>query len=202
MTIRRVPRSACVVLVGLLAACAGGEGTAEPPRPVDDSPQPPVVADASQPVASGNTRAAADVAAIAALGAGFDPQRDARADLETAKVEARRGGKRIVLELGDAACAACETLDTYLEGNDALRRQRDAGLVWVRIDRSAEAGNADLLSAYPGVDAPAPFLLVLDAEGQVLHAQEGLPLVPDGTPDRKAIEAFVAQWAAPATPAP
>lgn len=194
MTIRRVPRSACVVLVGLLAACAGGEGTAEPPRPVDDSPQPPVVADASQPVASGNTRAAADVAAIAALGAAFDPQRDAAADLETAKVEARRGGKRIVLELGEASCAPCQALDTWLEGNGELRRQRDAGLVWVRIDRSDEAGNAGLLAAYPGGDAPSPFLLVLDAEGQVLHAQEGLPLVPQGEPDREAIAAFVAQW--------
>ncbi len=200
MMIRRAQRSACVVLVGLLAACAGGEGTAEPPRPVDDSPQRPVVADASQPVASGNTRAAADVAAIAGLGAGFDPQRDAAADLETAKVEARRGGRRIVLELGDATCEACRALDSYLEGDGDLRRQRDAGLIWVTIDRSAESGNADLLAGYPGGDAPSPFLLVLDAEGQVLHAQEGLPLVPEGKPDRKAIKAFVERWASQPAP--
>lgn len=202
MGIRRVLRCAPLLTASLLAACAGGEGTAEPPRPLDETPQPPVVADASQPVASGNTRAAAEVAAIAALGAAFDPQRDAAADLETAKVEARRGGKRIVVELGQAGCAACEALDTYVEGDDALRRQRDAGLVWMRIDRSAEAGNAPLLAAWPGGDAPSPFLLVLDADGQVLHAQEGLSLVPDGKPDRKAIKAFVAQWAEKATAAP
>lgn len=55
-------------------------------------------------MASGNTPVAADIAAIAGLGAQFDPARDPADDLATAKVEAQRGKKRILLEIGNAAC--------------------------------------------------------------------------------------------------
>ena len=117
-----------------------------------------------------DTRAAADIAAIAALGASFDPNRSAANDLETAKVEAKRGGKRIVLELGDAACAECAVLDERIEGEAPLRHRRDAGFIWVKVDRSAP-GNVAFLAAYPGsAEAHAPHLLVLDAERRVVGA--------------------------------
>lgn len=190
-------------LLGLLLGCTAGEepATAGPPLPVDTTPQRPPVADVREPVASGNTPAAADIAAIAALGAAFDPARDPAADLATARVEAARGGRRIVLELGDAACAACAALDERIEGEAPLRRLRDAGFVWVKVDRSAP-GNAGFLAGYPGgADAPAPHLLVLDAEGQVLHAQDGGALLRNGRPDSRRIRAFLEAWAPPpATP--
>jgi hypothetical protein len=193
-----------VALLALcLSACGGQEApvASGPPRPVDTTPQKPAVADTSAPVASGNTPAAADIAAIAALGAAFDPARDAGNDLETAKVEAKRGGKRIVLELGDAACAECAALDERIEGEAPLRRLRDAGFVWVKVDRSAP-GNAGFLAGYPdSAGAPAPQLLVLDADGQVLHAQSGADLLRNGKPDRRRIRGFMEQWAPPpATP--
>ena len=79
----------------LLAGCSQPPAPpAEKVQPLDTSEQKAPVADPSQPVASGNTPAAADIAAVAALNAQFDPARDPVADLETAKVEARRGGKR------------------------------------------------------------------------------------------------------------
>lgn len=189
-----------VVMGLLLAACGGGEppATAGPPQPVDTSPQKPALPDPDEPVASGNTRAAADVAAIAALGAAFDPARDAAADLETAKVEAKRGGRHIVLELGDAGCASCAALDELIEGEATLRRQRDAGFVWVKVDRSGQ-DNAALLAGYPGgQDAPAPHLLVLDADGQVLHVQPGEELMHDGQPRQRQVRAFLERWAPPA----
>jgi hypothetical protein len=64
-------------------------------------------------VASGNTPVAADIAAIAGLGAQFDPARDPADDLATAKVEAQRGKKRILLEVGNAACERCRALDEW-----------------------------------------------------------------------------------------
>lgn len=190
------------LLAGLwLAACGQApEPASGPPQPVDTTPQKPPVADVQAPVASGNTPAAADIAAIAALGAAFDPNRDAAADLETAKVEAKRGGKRIVLELGDAGCGECAALDEKIEGDGALRRPRDAGFVWVKIDRSA-AGNAAVLAGLPGgTDAPAPHLLVLDADGRVLQAQPGADLMRNGRPDTRRIRGFLEQWTPPATP--
>mgnify|MGYP000927159035 CR=1 FL=1 len=185
-----------------LAACGGQERSdSGPPQPLDTRPQPLPVADPTQPVASGNTRAAAEIAALAALRADFDPQREAEADLATAQVEARRGNRRIILELGEGGCGPCQALAAAIEGQAELRRLRDAGFVWVRVDRSGPA-NAGLLQRLPGgVDAPAPQLLLLDEQGQVLQAQAGADLVPEGRPDHKRIRALLEQWA-PATPPP
>ena len=191
-----------VLLALLLSACGGQEAPppSGPPLPVDTTPQKPVVADVSEPVASGNTPAAADIAAIAALGASFDPNRSAANDLETAKVEAKRGGRRIVLELGDAACGECAALDERIEGEAPLRHLRDAGFVWIKVDRSAP-GNVAFLAGYPGsAQAQAPHLLVLDADAQVLHEQSGHELMRKGTPERRRIKAFLEEWAPPATP--
>ena len=191
-----------VLLALLLSACGGQEAPppSGPPLPVDTTPQKPVVADVSEPVASGNTPAAADIAAIAALGASFDPNRSAANDLETAKVEAKRGGMRIVLELGDAACGECAALDERIEGEAPLRHLRDAGFVWIKVDRSAP-GNVAFLAGYPGsAEAQAPHLLVLDADAQVLHEQSGHELMRKGTPERRRIKAFLEEWAPPATP--
>ena len=190
---------AFALALGFLSACSGQEppATSGPPLPVDTTPQKPPVADVSEPVASGNTPAAADIAAIAALGAAFDPNRSAANDLETAKVEAKRGSKRIVLELGDAACGECAALDERIESEAPLRHLRDAGFVWVKVDRSAP-GNAAFLAGFPGsAEAQAPHLLVLDADGQVLHAQSGLDLLRNARTDRRRIKAFLEEWTPP-----
>lgn len=192
------------LVVALLAACSGQEPPppSGPPLPVDTTPQKPPVADTSERVASGNTRAAADIAAIAALGAAFDPDRSAANDLETAKVEAKRGNRRIVLELGDASCGECAALDETIEGEAPLRHLRDAGFIWVKVDRSA-AANAGFLARYPGsAEAPAPHLLVLDADAQVLHEQSGGEgeLLRKGKPDRRKIRAFLEEWTPPEEP--
>lgn len=189
----------------LLAACRGGEApvVAAPPLPAEAGAeaQAPPAADARVPVTSGDTAPAADIAALAALRAGFDPARDPAADLATARLEAARGGRRIVLEFGQAGCRACEALSAHIEGELALRRLRDAGLVWVKVDRGAP-DNAGFVAGYPGADrAPAPYLLVLDADGQVLHAQDGRALLRDGRPDGDRVRGFLEQWASPpATP--
>ena len=106
-----------------------------------------------------------------------------------------------MLELGDAACAECAVLDERIEGEAPLRHRRDAGFIWVKVDRSAP-GNVAFLAAYPGsAEAHAPHLLVLDADGQVLHAQSGHDLLRKGKPDRRRIEAFLEEWAPAEAPA-
>ncbi|KAG1172387.1 hypothetical protein G6F35_016871 [Rhizopus arrhizus] len=102
-----------VVCAALIGACSQPQppAAAEPTQPLDTRPTEPPVADPSEPVASGNTPVAADIAAIAGLGAQFDPARDPADDLATAKVEAQRGKKRILLE-ATATCAASATPTT------------------------------------------------------------------------------------------
>lgn len=57
----------------LIAACQVSLPDSVMPRPVDTTMHKLSVADPTQPVTSGNTPTAADIAAVAALNAEFDP---------------------------------------------------------------------------------------------------------------------------------
>ncbi len=63
-----------LLLMVLLSACGQTSSPQEAPKPLDTSMQKPPSADPSQPVSSGNTPTAADIAAAAALNAQYDPR--------------------------------------------------------------------------------------------------------------------------------
>lgn len=192
-----------LIVAGLLAACSPSAPTAAPAQPLDTTEQKPPVADPGQPVASGNTPAAADVAAVAALNAQFDPARDPVADLATAKVEAQRGGKRIVLDVGGEWCSWCHLLDAFVEGDAEIRSFRDANYVWMKVNYSEDNENAAFLSQYPQIKG-YPHLFVLDAQGKLLHSQFTGELEADkGQPkgyNRDKFVAFMKDWAPPQAP--
>ncbi len=195
---RSCPGVLPLFLAVLLAGCEQPPAPpAEKVQPLDTSEQKAPVADPSQPVASGNTPAAADIAAVAALNAQFDPARDPVADLETAKVEARRGGKRIVLDVGGEWCSWCHLLDAFMEGDSELRRFRDGNYVWMKVNYSEENENAEFLARFPEIKA-YPHLFVLDAEGQLLHSQFTGDLEKGKGYDRAKFDAFLKAWAPPA----
>lgn len=184
----------CVLLLTVaLTACGGTAGQDAAPNPptMSDSAPP---ADASQPVVSGNTPAAAQVAAAAGLRASFDPLRDPVADLETAKVEAARGGKRILLDVGGEWCSWCHILDKFVEGDAEIRSFRDANFVWIKVNYSEENENQAFLSAYPPIKG-YPHLFVLDAEGKLLHSQFTGELEQGKGYDRSKFFDFLKAWA-------
>lgn len=190
-----------MIVAGLLAACSPSSApTTAPAQPLDTSEQKTPVADPGAPVASGNTPAAADIAAIAALNAQFDPARDPVADLATAKVEAQRGGKRIILDVGGEWCPWCHLMDGFIEGDAEIRSFRDANYVWMKVNYSEENENAAFLSQFPAVKG-YPHLFVLDADGTLLHSQFTGELEADKGQkkgyDRGRFFAFLKQWAPP-----
>jgi len=189
-----------LLLGAALAGCSPPPAPApEKAQPLDTSEQKMPVADVSQPVASGNTPAAADVAAVAALNAQFDPARDAVADLETAKVEAQRGGKRIMLDVGGEWCSWCHLLDAFMEGDSEMRRFRDAHYVWMKVNYSEDNENAAFLSRFPAITG-YPHLFVLDADGELLHSQFTGELEKGKGYDRAKFFAFLKEWAPAQTP--
>jgi thiol-disulfide isomerase/thioredoxin len=188
-----------MMVAGLLCACSPSPApTAERAQPLDTTEQKPPVADPGQPVASGNTPAAADVAAVAGLNAQFDPARDPVADLATAKVEAQRGGKRIVLDVGGEWCSWCHLLDAFIEGDAEIRSFRDANYVWMKVNYSEDNENAAFLAQFPTIKG-YPHLFVLDAQGKLLHSQFTGELEADkGQPkgyNRERFFAFMKDWA-------
>ena len=195
---RKVLFNALVLsLAAVLAACSQEKPAPEP----EPAPNPPSMKantsakpDTSRPVASGNTPTAADIAAVAGLNASFDPLRDPARDLETAKVEAQRGGKRILLDVGGEWCSWCHILDKLVEGDAEIRSSRDANFVWMKVNYSEENQNKAFLSPYPEIKG-YPHLFVLDADGKLLHSQFTGDLEKGKGYDRRKVLAFLKEWA-------
>ena len=101
----------------------------------------------------------------------FDPARDAGKDLEAAKAEARRSGRRILLDVGGNWCPWCRKLDAFWEVQKDLKALRDKGFVFLMVNVSPENKNEAVLAAYPKVKG-FPHLFVLDAQGRLLHSQD------------------------------
>lgn len=183
------------LLASSVAACEAGAPGQESGAPNAPSLEAntPAVPDATRPVSSGNNDVAADVAASAALRARFDPARDPAADLETAKVEAARGNRRIILDVGGEWCEPCHALDELVDGDSTLRSLRDAGFVWVKVSVSEENHNAQFLGRFPPITRH-PHLLVVDAQGQLLHSQETEALEDGDGFSVARLAAFLEEW--------
>jgi len=178
-----------------LTACSQEKPAAEP-NPPSMKANAPAEPDTSRRVASGNTPTAADIAAVAGLNASFDPKRDPASDLETAKVEAQRGGKRVLLDVGGEWCSWCHILDKFVEGDAEIRSFRDANYVWMKVNYSEENENQAFLSKYPEIKG-YPHLFVLDADGKLLHSQFTGELEKGKGYDRDKFFAFLKAWAPP-----
>ena len=190
---RTAPARAGVLLLAVAMTACGAREQAEP-NPPSATPNTSTEPDTSQPVVSGNTPAAADLAAVAALNAAFDPLRDPASDLETAKAEARRGGKRIMLDVGGEWCSWCHLLDKFVEEDAQIRGFRDANFVWLKVNYSEENENKTFLSAYPRIKG-YPHLFVLDADGRLLHSQFTGELEKGTGYDRGKVFDFLKAWA-------
>ena len=194
---KMIGNAALCLLAIAVTACGNREQTAAEPNPPSMKANAPAEPDTSRPVASGNTPTAADIAAVAALNAMFDPKRDPASDLEMAKVEAHRGGKRILLDVGGEWCSWCHILDKLVEGDAEIRSFRDANFVWMKVNYSEENENKAFLSAYPEIKG-YPHLFVLDADGKLLHSQFTGDLEKGKGYDRGKFFAFFKAWAPPA----
>lgn len=186
--------AAALLFAVAMAACSPKQEQKAEPNPPSAKANASAKPDTSRPVASGNTPTAADIAAVAALNAAFDPKRDPASDLEMAKVEAQRGSKRILLDVGGEWCSWCHILDKLVEEDAEIRSFRDANFVWMKVNYSEENENKAFLSAYPLIKG-YPHLFVLDADGNLLHSQFTGDLEKGKGYDRAKFFAFLKEWA-------
>ena len=100
----------------------------------------------------------------------FDPRRDAARDLVAAQNEAKTTGKRVMVDVGGEWCRWCRMLDRLIAAQPQIRAFIDSHYVWVKVSYSAENKNAAVLSRWPKTRG-YPYLLVLNGDGRLLHAQ-------------------------------
>jgi thiol:disulfide interchange protein len=124
----------------------------------------------------------------------FDPSRDAVKDIAEAVSEARRTGKRVLLDVGGEWCIWCKRLDTLFLRNKDVRDYVESKYVSVKVNYSKENKNEDALSEYPAIKG-YPHLFVLGSDGRLLHSQETGELEKGKGHDPELVMAFLKNWA-------
>ncbi len=124
----------------------------------------------------------------------FDPSRDAAADIKNAVAEAKRSGRRVLLDVGGDWCIWCHRLDTLFIQNPDLAEFMHKNYVVVKVNWSRENKNEEVLSHYPKIPG-YPHLFVLDENGNLLKSQDTGELESGKHHDREKVLAFLKRWA-------
>ncbi|MFO7448198.1 MAG: thioredoxin family protein [Ignavibacteriaceae bacterium] len=124
----------------------------------------------------------------------FDPNRDAAKDIENAVVEAKKTGKRILLDVGGEWCSWCHLLDKFYINNKDINDFMHKNYVVVKVNFSPENENKEVLSKYPQIPG-YPHYFVLDKDGKLLHSQGTGELEKGRGYDKDSVMKFLKKWA-------
>lgn len=125
----------------------------------------------------------------------YNPQANARAEINEAIINASKSGKHIFLQIGGNWCPWCIKFHRFVHNNAELDSLLNQNYVVCLINYSKENKNLDLLAdlGYPQRFG-FPVFVILDSKGQRLHTQDsGLLESGDGY-DVKKVKGFLQNW--------
>ena len=126
----------------------------------------------------------------------FDPKRDAEADIQSAIEEAKRTGKRILLDVGGDWCRYCHQMDQLFFEHPEILRLRNNNFITVAIYYGTDNKNPQALSHYSKV-LGVPHFFVLEKDGTLLYSQHVLDLRTGGAYDPEKMKSFFVKWSPP-----
>ena len=124
----------------------------------------------------------------------FDPSRNPAKDVKGAVREAKKSGRRILLDVGGEWCKWCHYLDRFFEQNKDVADFLHEKFVVVKVNYSKENENKKFLSQYPKIPG-YPHLFVLDKNGKFLWSQDTGDLESGQGHDHDKVLAFLKRWA-------
>lgn len=124
---------------------------------------------------------------------------DAKADIASALVRAKRDNQRVLIQYGANWCGWCHKLHALFKSDAATAKLLQYEYQVVLVDIGKMDKNGDITSQY-GVDlkkAGVPYLTVLDADGKVIANQDTGALEAGDKHDPAKVQAFLKKNAAP-----
>ncbi|MPQ47053.1 DUF255 domain-containing protein [Marinifilum sp. N1E240] len=125
----------------------------------------------------------------------YNPQADAKSDIETAIVKAKKEGKHILIQVGGNWCPWCIKMHRYLYSDNAINELLEQNYVFLELNYSKENKNLEVLKS---LDYPQrfgfPVMVVLNAEGERLHTQNTGNLEKDKAYDFDKVKSFLYNW--------
>lgn len=133
---------------------------------------------------------------------GYQPALDGEIQLEAALAEARATGRRVLVVLGDNTCPWCRAL-CELWWRPDVSAASEAGFVVAKVDVGHGERNSPLQRRLRISQLAIPYIVVVDANEKILHAQSSsgweepggrVALVPELVLD------FLKAWTGPPAP--
>lgn len=126
----------------------------------------------------------------------YNPAADARKDIHSALQTARREKKNLMIQVGGNWCSWCYKFNAFVQLDSGLKRQLADNFVVYHLNYSKENKNLDLLREYRFPQRFGfPVLLVVDANGKLLHTQDSSLLEKGNGYDHDKVLGFFRNWA-------
>lgn len=125
----------------------------------------------------------------------YNPNANAKADIQRAIKEAKTEGKFVFIEIGGNWCPWCVKFHLFIDDNQEIKNYVDQNFIVVNVNYSKENKNLDVLKdlGFPQRFG-FPVFVVLDGEGQNIHIQNSAYLEEDGGYSQKKVLTFFKQW--------
>ncbi len=125
----------------------------------------------------------------------YNPEADAKMDIQKTVIKANAEGKHVLLQIGGNWCIWCVKFNKKATENDTLKSVLTEKYITYHLNYSKENWNEDLL-AYFGYPQRFgfPVFVVLDGEGNRLHTQNSVYLEENKGYSTKEILEFLNSW--------
>ena len=133
----------------------------------------------------------------------YNEQIDPLEQIDAALLQAKSEGKFVIVQLGGNWCPWCLRFADFITNDTTISRVIDENFVFIHVNyhprKSKEAGKAEQTAELlKRLGNPArfgfPVLVVLDADGKVLHLQDSGYLEEGKTYDPKKVLRFFQNW--------
>ena len=125
----------------------------------------------------------------------YNPDADAKTDIQQAVKQATTEGKHVFLQIGGNWCPWCLKFHRFVDDNQEIKDYVNANYVVLKVNYSKENKNLDVLKS---LDYPQrfgfPVFVILDGNGNRIHTQNSAYLEEDGGYSAKKVLTFYKQW--------
>jgi thiol:disulfide interchange protein len=123
----------------------------------------------------------------------YDPARNAFADFEMAKRDAKTNGKLILVEFGGDWCIWCRRIEKFMLSTPDINKGIDDVFVLLKVNVSDENKNEKFVNEFPAIKG-YPFFVIVDSNGVILESQNTGALEEGKGYSVDKFKAFIAKW--------
>ena len=121
---------------------------------------------------------------------------DAKANISKALAQARKSGKRVLLDFGGDWCYDCHVLEYNFDADPGIKAVLNANYVVAHVDVGDYNKNLDVAKKYKmNLSKGVPALAVLDVSGKLLYSDPGGFFEHARGMTKQAVVDFLNQWA-------